>query len=127
MKTKLSFRIFILSALVLGLSSCAAMKSGGDSPKKYVGDWEYKVEELPIDIDGTFVVDYQDGVYTVLLITPMGDLALDDVTIEKGVLNSTFNADGNFGEIGGTFTGDQFDGSLLVQGNEFVMKATRKK
>ena len=117
----------LLLTLLFAFSSCASLKLGSKSIKKYLGEWDYAVEELPVDIDGTFVISNEDGVLKGTLITPMGEVEIDEITIEEGVLKASFDAEGNFVELEGTFEGDSYNGALYVQDSEFPMKMTKKK
>lgn len=112
----------LLLAVALVLSSCASTKVAKDPHAAYLGNWDYAVEELPVDIDGTMVISKEEGVLKAVLATPMGEAAIEDITIEDGVLKAEFDAEGNFIELEGTFEGDTYSGFLLVQGGEFPMK-----
>ena len=46
----------LLLTVILILSSCASTRVAKDPHAPYLGNWEYVVEELPVDIDGTFVI-----------------------------------------------------------------------
>jgi len=103
------------------------MKVAKDPHAQYIGEWDYVVLELPVDIDGTFVVSKEEGVLKGTMITPMGELEIVEIKIEEGVLKAEVDADGNFIELEGTFEGDSYSGFLFVQGAEFVMKMTKKE
>ncbi|MCD4710130.1 MAG: hypothetical protein K8R52_04735 [Bacteroidales bacterium] len=117
----------LLLTLLFTFSSCASLKLGSKSINKYVGEWDYVVEELPVDIDGTLVISNEEGVLKGTLINPMGEMEIGEITIEEGVLKVSFDAEGNFVELEGTFEGDSYNGALYVQGSEFPMKMTKKK
>jgi uncharacterized protein YcnI len=114
----------VMLAMLLAFS-CAATKVPKDPHAAYLGNWEYAVENLPVDVDGTMVIMKEEGILSAKLVTPMGEAPITDITIEEGVLKASFDAQGNFIELQGTFEGDAYDGLLLVQGGEFPMKATR--
>ena len=116
----------LLLTLLMALSSCASTKIAKDPHAPYLGEWDYEVEELPVDIDGTFVISKEEGVLKGKMVTPMGEAVIEDISIEDGVLKSSFDAEGNLIELEGTFTGDNYSGKLFVQGAEFVMKMTKK-
>jgi len=117
----------LLLTVIIAFSSCASMKVAKDPHAQYIGEWDYVVLELPVDIDGTFVVSKEEGVLKGTMITPMGELEIVEIKIEEGVLKAEVDADGNFIELEGTFEGDSYSGFLFVQGAEFVMKMKTKE
>ena len=121
-----TFRNFtLLLALVLAFSSCASTKIAKDPHAPYLGNWDYAVQDLPVDIDGTFVISKEEGVLKAEMVNPMGAMTIEDITIEEGVLKAEFDVEGNFIELEGTFEGESYTGGLFVQGSEFPM--TMKK
>ena len=123
---KQTFRnLAFLFALVLAFSSCASTKVAKDPHAAYLGNWEYAVQDLPVDVDGTFVLSKEEGVLKAQMINPMGEMTIEEITIEDGVLKAEFDVEGNFIELEGTFEGDSYTGGLFVQGGEFPM--TMKK
>lgn len=117
----------LLLTVVLAISSCASTKVAKDPHAQYLGEWEYAVEDLPVDIDGTFVISKVEGVLKGKMVNPMGEVEIEDLTIEEGVLKSEFDVEGNFIELEGTFTENTYKGFLLVQGGEFRMNMTKKQ
>ncbi|TFH28064.1 MAG: hypothetical protein E4H10_01775 [Bacteroidia bacterium] len=117
----------LLLAVMFALSSCASMRVAKDPNAQYMGDWEYVVEELPVDIDGTMVLSTVEGVLKVVLVNPMGDLEIEGASIVDGTFKAEFDAQGNLVELGGKFDGDTYNGLLIVQDTEFVMKAKKVK
>jgi len=121
-------RNFVLMlAVALAFSSCAATKVAKDPHAPYLGEWDYQVLELPVDIDGTFVISKEEGVLKAAMVSPMGDIVIEDLTIEENVLKAEFDVEGNYIELEGTFEGNAYSGFLFVQGGEFVMKMTKKE
>jgi hypothetical protein len=59
------------------------------------------------------------------MITPMGELEIEGLTIEDGTLKAEFDAQGNLIELEGTFEGDTYNGYLTVQDTDFVMTAKK--
>ena len=114
-----------LFAVVLAFSSCASTKVAKDPHAPYLGNWDYAVQDLPVDIDGTFVISKEEGVLKAQMVNPMGELTIEDITIEEGILKAEFDVEGNFIELEGTFEGNTYKGALFVQGGEFPM--TMKK
>jgi hypothetical protein len=117
--------LVLLLAVVFALSSCAATKVAKDPHAPYLGNWEYVVEELPVDIDGTLAISKEEGILKAVLMTPMGDVPIEDFSITEGALQAEFDAEGNLVELEGTFEGDTYKGLLIVQGSEFVMTAKK--
>jgi hypothetical protein len=115
----------LLLTVILVFSSCASTKVAKDPHAQYLGNWEYAVEELPVDIDGTFAITKEEGVLKATMINPMGNMEIGEISIVENVLKADFDAEGNFIELEGTFTGDSYSGFLFVQGAEFVMKMTK--
>lgn len=115
----------LLLAVMFALSSCAATKVAKDPHAPYLGNWEYVVEDLPVDIDGTMIISKVEGVLKASLSNPMGDMDLDAVSIVEGVFKAELDADGTLVEIEGTFEGETYAGYLMAQGAEFVMKAKK--
>jgi hypothetical protein len=117
----------LLLAVMFAFSSCASMRVAKDPNAQYMGDWEYVVEELPVDIDGTMVLSSEEGVIKTILMNPMGDLEIEGLTIVDGNLKAEFDAQGNIVELEGKFEGDSYNGYLIVQDTEFVMTAKKVK
>ena len=67
----------LLLAVMFAISSCASMRVAKDPNAQYMGEWEYVVEELPVDIDGTLVLSTEEGVIKTTMITPMGEMPID--------------------------------------------------
>ena len=116
----------LLFAFILAFSSCASTKIAKDPHAPYLGNWAYEVQDLPVDIDGTLVISKEEGVLKAVMVTPMGEAPIEDITIEDGALKASFDAEGNFIELEGTFEGDSYTGALLVQGGEFPMTMKKK-
>ena len=117
----------LLIAVMFAFASCASSRIAKDPHAHYLGDWEYVVEDLPVDIDGTLVLSKVEGVLNAVLVNPMGDLAIEGMTIVDGNLKAEFDAQGNLVELEGKFEGDVYNGFLIVQDTEFVMNAKRVK
>ncbi len=115
----------LLFAVMFALSSCASTKVAKDPHAPFLGDWEYVVEDLPVDIDGTMAISKEEGTLKAILLTPMGDVPIQDISITEGTLKAEFDAEGNLVELEGKFEGDSYSGYLIVQGSEFVMKAKK--
>ena len=117
----------LLIAVMFAFSSCASMRVAKDPNAQYMGDWEYVVEDLPVDIDGTLVLSTVEGVIKTMMINPMGEMEIEGLTIVDGALKAEFDAQGNLVELEGNFDGDSYSGYLIVQDTEFVMTAKKVK
>ena len=127
MKNNILRNFALMLAIALAFSSCASTKVAKDPHAPYLGEWDYQVLELPVDIDGTFVISKEEGVLKATMANPMGDMVIEGVTIEENVLKADFEVEGNFIELEGTFEGNAYSGFLFVQGGEFVMKMQKKE
>jgi hypothetical protein len=127
MKNNTFKNLALLLAVMFAISSCASMRVAKDPNAQYMGEWEYVVEELPVDIDGTLVLSTEEGVIKTTMITPMGEMEIEGLTIVDGTLNAEFDAQGNIVELEGKFDGDSYSGFLTVQDTDFVMKAKKVK
>ena len=117
----------MMLAVLFAFSSCASMKMGKKSVDQYLGEWEYEIEEIPADIDGTFVLSREEGVLKGTMITPMGDVSTLDITLVENALTASFDAGGTILDLEGTFEGDAYAGRFFVQDTDFPMKMTRKE
>ena len=127
MKNNILRNFALMLAVALAFSSCASTKVAKDPHAQYLGEWDYQVLELPVDIDGTFVISKEEGVLKAAMVNPMGDIVIEGLTIEENILKAEFDAEGNIIELEGTFEGNAYSGFLFVQGGEFVMKMTKKE
>jgi len=127
MKNNTVRNFVLLFTVILAFSSCASTKVAKDPHAAYLGNWAYAVEELPVDIDGTFVLSKEEGVLQGKMVTPMGEMVIEDITIEAGVLKAEVDVEGNFIELEGTFEGNTYKGFLFVQGGEFAMNMTKEE
>ncbi len=126
MKNNTLRNVALLLTVMFAFSSCASMKMGKKT-NPYVGTWEYVVEELPVDIDGTCVITEVEGALSATLVNPMGEMVLEKLTIVDDVLAAELDADGTMVEFEGKFTGTSYEGFLFAQGGEFVMKMTKQE
>ena len=116
----------LLLTVMFAFSSCASLKMGKKT-NPYVGTWDYVVEELPVDIDGTLLITEVEGVLTGTMVNPMGEMEMDKLTIVEDVLAAELDADGTLVEFEGKFTENSYEGFLFAQGGEFVMKMTKQE
>lgn len=127
MKNNILRNFALMLAIALAFSSCASTKVAKDPHAQYLGEWDYQVLELPVDIDGTFGISKEEGILKATMVNPMGEIVIEEITIEESVLKAEIDVEGNFIELEGTFEGDTYSGFLFVQGGEFVMKMTKKE
>jgi hypothetical protein len=127
MKNNTHRNFAMLFAAILAFSSCASTKIAKDPHAPYLGNWDYAVEEFPMDIDGTLIILKTDGVLKGTLSNPMGEGDLDKISIKENIMKAEIDADGNLVELEGTFTGNTYLGSLLVMGAEYVMKMEKQE
>ena len=127
MKNNILRNFALMLAVALAFSSCASTKVAKDPHAQYLGEWDYQVLELPVDIDGTFVISKEEGALKATMINPMGEIVIEEITIEENALKAEIDVEGNFIELEGTFEGNAYSGFLFVQGGEFVMKMTKKE
>jgi hypothetical protein len=127
MKMNILRNFALMLAVALAFSSCASTKVAKDPHAQYLGEWDYQVLELPVDIDGTFVIAKEEGVLNATMVNPMGEILIEGITIEENILKSDFEVEGNYIELEGTFDGNVYSGFLFVQGGEFVMKMQKKE
>lgn len=118
----ITFKNFaLLAAIMFAFSSCASMKVAKDPNAQYMGEWEYEVIDLPVDIDGTLTLSSEEGVIKTVMSNPMGELEIEGLSITDGNLKAEFDADGNLVELEGTFDGDNYSGVLRVMDTDFEM------
>jgi len=118
--------IFSLIAVSL-LGACATLQRQADPT---LGEWQYVIENLPRgEPEGTFTIAKDGEGYAGTLLRKGGDIvALDDITIENNVLESSrFQAEGNSVMMSGTFEGESFRGTLSVRGRNFPITAVKKQ
>jgi len=127
MKNNIIRNFALMLAVLLAFSSCASTRVAKDPHAPYLGEWDYQVLELPMDIDGTFVISKEEGILNATMISPMGETVIEGISIEANVFKADFEAEGNLIELEGTFEGDSYSGFFLVQDNEFPMKMKKKQ
>jgi hypothetical protein len=127
MKNNMLKNLALLFAVIIALSSCASTKVPKDPHAQYLGNWNYVVDDLPVDIDGTMIITKEEGDLNATMANPMGEMLIEDVSIVDGVFKAEFEVEGNFIELEGTFEGNTYTGALFVQGGEFPMKMTKQE
>jgi hypothetical protein len=127
MKNNTLRNVTMLFAAILAFFSCASTKIAKDPHAPYLGNWDYVVEEFPMDIDGTLIISKADGVLKGTLSNPMGEGDLDKISIEENIMKAEIDADGNLVELEGTFSGNSYLGFLVVTGAEYAMKMEKQE
>ncbi|MDZ7608508.1 MAG: hypothetical protein U5K79_23645 [Cyclobacteriaceae bacterium] len=61
-----------------------------------------------------------------MLSSQMGSVDLQELVIADGKLTAKFDIQGYMMSLKGGFEGDTYTGSVIIDGNEFPMIATRK-
>ena len=118
----------LLLAMMFVLSSFVSTKVAQDPNAQFMGEWEYVVVGLPIDIDGTMELSSEDGVIKVVLSNPQGDWELEEVTLVDGSFEAVLEAGGGLHDLEGKFEGKNFNGHFYMGGEtEFVMTAKKLK
>jgi hypothetical protein len=113
--------IVIGSLLVIG---CAASKTSVDP---YIGEWHYTFPSMDGgEMKATMTINAAEKGHAGFLTSEMGSVDLQDLVIEDGNLTAKFDIQGMTINLKGKFEGDTYNGTTIVDGNEFPMIATRK-
>jgi hypothetical protein len=116
------FSIIFIALFILG---CATSKVAKVSP--YVGEWHYTYQNMDgTDAAAIMTITEAENVYTGVLSSQMGSVDLQDLVITDGKLTAKFDIQGYVMSMKGGFEGDTYTGSVIIDGNEFPMIATRK-
>ena len=121
------FRIDFIAAIMLAILifGCATSKVAKVSP--YIGDWHYTYQNMDgTDVAAVMTITEAEKVYTGVLSSPLGSVDLKDLVIADGKLTANFDIMGYQMSMKGSFEGDTYTGSVIIDGNEFPMIATRK-
>ena len=120
---KRSYLLIILTGLIC--VGCAGTKTSKEAA--ILGDWEYLVEGTPNgDVTGVMNISKEDDAYVGKLISDMGEVLLNDLSIVEDKLSANFDIQGMTLNMDGTFEGPQFTGTIAVDYNSFPMTATKK-
>ncbi len=123
MKNKTTYTCLAFFAALLMIYGCASSKVAKNSP---VGSWDYTVRSTPNgDVSGTLNIEKDGDEYTGNLTSNAGTIDLNNVTIEDNKLSSSFNYQGTPLQLTGTFSGDDFTGSVDAGSDSFPVEATR--
>jgi hypothetical protein len=115
--------IFLVAAMVA--YACASTKKSAIDVS--VGTWDYVVKNTPEgDLSGIFVIAKTGDTYTGYLEGAQGRTDLRDVTVENDQLKCNFDFSGYTIMMTGTFAGDNFDGKVSVEYNDFPLTATKR-
>lgn len=120
---KISFSLILLSVLLW--TGCAATKT---TASKYVGNWNYIVKNLPDgDVKGIMSINQSGDTFTGDIKSDDGNIAIkmEELKIEGGKLSSYFYFQGMKINMDGEFSGNEFNGKVSVDYNEFPMTAQK--
>ena len=125
MKTFYTSGVALLFALSIILGGCAGTKKSKVDP--YVGQWDYTFPTMDGgEMDAVMTITKAEEGYAGTLSSDMGSVDLNNLTIEEGQLSALFDIQGYEITMKGTFEGDQYNGTTMVDGNEFPMNATKR-
>ncbi|MBK8505770.1 MAG: hypothetical protein IPL46_28375 [Saprospiraceae bacterium] len=131
MKRKIN--LLIPLAIAITISSCHSNKNlSGLTPRSvmladpYTGDWEFTIEDMPSgDAEGILNIDKQGYHYRASVSGDIGDMDLDDVTIQGERLKGHFQYKGFRVNVKGNFEGDIFEGKVGVTLISYPFKAKK--
>jgi hypothetical protein len=124
MKNIFSIDLFATLFIALFIFGCAATKV---KVNPYVGEWHYTYQNMDgTDVAAVMTITEAENVYTGVLSSPLGSVDLKDLVIADGKLTANFEIMGYQMSMKGGFEGDTYTGSVIIDGNEFPMIATRK-
>ena len=120
---KSSYLLILIAGLLW--AGCAGTKKSKEA--KYIGDWEYLVKDTPNgNVTGIMNLSKDGETYIGKLISDMGEIMLNDLSIVEDKLSANFDIQGMRLDMSGTFEGPQFTGTIGVDYTTFPMTATKK-
>jgi len=132
-------RILILVFAIAMAGGCATSKKTTDATvdnptptptatAAATSEWAYVIKDLPDgDASGVFTLIKKGDKYTGVMKSEMGEVDVNNLTIENDVLKCNYAVMGYQVNMTGAFTGDNFKGKINVEGYEFPMTAVKKK
>lgn len=118
---KKSFALFAMTLLFIAASP-ADLVFGPE------GTWEYEVETPDGNVSGEMEISLAEGEYAVTIESDMyGTMELEDVTMEDGVMEATYEMEGMILDFAFEFDGDTLEGVVYVGEDEMGFTAERKK
>lgn len=93
----------------------------------YSGSWEYLTQAPDQDYKGTLEITKEADVYTATINSDGASIDCKDFRIEGDKMSFNIDLQGYRVNFNGTFSGDELEANVSVEGMEFPMKATRKK
>jgi len=112
--------IYTLAVLVL-LCLCSLSFSTNTDP---VGTWEY-VAHTEEGHQGTFTITKKGDQYGGSLISKDQKITLKQVNLQEDVLSFELVAEGYFCQVRGKIAGDDYQGTLTVEGTDMHFEAKR--
>jgi hypothetical protein len=128
MKKKIN--LLIPLAIAITISSCHSNKNliprSVMLADPYTGDWEFTIEDMPSgDAEGILNIGKQGYQYRASVSGDIGDMDLDDVTIQGERLKGHFQYKGFRVNVKGNFEGDSFEGKVGVTLISYPFKAKK--
>ena len=132
MKGKIN--LLIPLAITFTLISChSSRKISSLTPRSgmlddpYTGDWEFVIEDMPQgDAEGILNIDRSGYNYTANVSGDIGDMEIEDVSIQDDRMKGHFRYKGFRVNVKGDFTGNSFEGKVGVTLVSYPFKAKRK-
>ena len=131
MKGKIT--LLIPLAITFTLISCHSSKKAGMVPRSillddpYAGDWDFVIEDMPQgDAEGILSIDRSGYEYSASVSGDIGDMKLDDVSIQGDRMKGHFRYKGFRVNVKGDFAGNSFEGKVGVTLVSYPFKAKKR-
>ena len=131
MKGKIT--LLIPLAITLTLISCHSSRKAGLVPRSiflddpYAGDWDFVIKDMPQgDAEGILSIDRSGFEYSASVSGDIGDMQLDDVSIEADRMKGHFRYKGFRVNVKGDFAGNSFEGKVGVTLVSYPFKAKKR-
>jgi hypothetical protein len=125
-------KINLLIPLAIAITSSSCHSNKNLIPRSvmladpYTGDWEFTIEDMPSgDAEGILNIGKQGYQYRASVSGDIGDMDLDDVTIQGERLKGHFQYKGFRVNVKGNFEGDSFEGKVGVTLISYPFKAKK--
>ena len=129
-----TINLLIPLAIIFTLISChSSRRTAGLIPKSiflddpYAGDWDFIIKDMPQgDAQGILSIDRSGFDYTANVTGDIGDMQIEDVSIQSDRMKGHFQYKGFRVSVKGDFTGDSFEGKVGVTLISYPFKAKRR-
>lgn len=92
------------------------------------GTWVYEVETPDGNVSGEMEITFSEGEYGVTIESDVyGTMKLEDVSMDEGVIEATYELDGMLLDFAMEFDGDSMEGVVYAGEDELALTAERKK